>query len=45
MEYIMYFDDIEKKLHAIINTNQMLIEKIQKKRNVIHMYIIYVHNT
>ena len=29
----MYFDDIEKQLHAIININQMLIEKIQKKRN------------
>ena len=31
MEYIMYFDDIERQLHAIININQMLNKKIQKK--------------
>ena len=35
MEYIMYFDDIERQLHAIININQMLIEKIQKKRKLV----------
>ena len=31
----MYFDDIERQLHAIININQMLIEKIQKKRKLV----------
>ena len=35
MGYDMYFDDIETQLHAIININQMLIEKIQKKRKLV----------
>ena len=34
MENIMYFDDIETQLHAIIKINQILIEKIQNKRNM-----------
>ena len=39
MEYIMYFDDIERQLHAIININQMFIEKIQKKRKLVIFWV------
>ena len=31
----MYFDNIETQLHGIININQLLIEKIQKKRKLV----------
>ena len=36
----MYFDDIETQLHAIIKINQILIEKIQNKRNSYVPYFV-----